>query len=99
MKSMPLLFVALALTALTAGAQEFSVYKWVDEDGVPQYTDRPPNTADAQSTGIRSRRTDPSAVMARAQVAYQLCIGGTPAARLPSAPATTSCSSARVAAT
>lgn len=56
-----LLFVA------TASANEFNVYKWVDEEGVPHYTDRPPMTARVEETGIRSRRTDPAEVEARAQ--------------------------------
>jgi len=67
MKCIPFLLLTLSLVALTAGAQEFNVYKWVDDEGVPQYTDRPPNAAEATATGIRSRRTDPSAVMARAE--------------------------------
>jgi hypothetical protein len=56
-----------ALGCATASAQEIAVYKWVDEDGVPQYTDRPPANEAATRTGIRSRRTNPGAVMARAE--------------------------------
>lgn len=67
MKVSGAIFVALLLTAGTTAAQEFSVYKWVDEDGVPHYTDRPPNAAEVQATGIRSRRTNPNAVMARVE--------------------------------
>ena len=63
---------AIALAALVLGttgasAQEFSVYKWVDDDGVPHYTDRPPASEDATRTGVRSQRTDPNAVMARVE--------------------------------
>jgi hypothetical protein len=58
---------ALLLLGATAVADEFAVYKWVDKDGVPQYTDRPPSNADVSFTGIRSQRTDPDAVMARAE--------------------------------
>jgi hypothetical protein len=46
-------------------ADDVSVYRWVDANGVPQYTDRPPNLAEASETGIRSRRTDPAALQAR----------------------------------
>jgi catalase len=63
--SIPL--VALILVCTTAVAQEFSVYTWVDDKGVPHYTDRPPNSAEATRTGIRSQRTDPNAVMARTE--------------------------------
>ncbi|MGI9329154.1 MAG: DUF4124 domain-containing protein [Gammaproteobacteria bacterium] len=66
-KRIPFLLVALSLTALTAGAQDFNVYRWVDDDGVPQYTDRPPSTEEVTATGVRSRRTDPEAVTARAE--------------------------------
>lgn len=58
---------ALALVCTTVMAQEFSVYKWVDEDGVPHYTDRPQASEEAMRTGIRSQRTDPNAVMARVE--------------------------------
>lgn len=60
----------LLLTALigaSAVASETTVYMWVDEDGVPQYTDRPPDDADVHPTRIQSRRTDPEAVQARVQ--------------------------------
>lgn len=63
--SIPL--VALILVCTTAVAQELSVYTWVDDKGVPHYTDRPPNSTEATRTGIRSQRTDPNAVMARTE--------------------------------
>jgi Skp family chaperone for outer membrane proteins len=71
MKCTTFLLLALSLAAVAASAQEFSVYKWVDKDGVPQYTDRPPTAADATPTGIRSRRTNPEAVMARTEQAAE----------------------------
>lgn len=67
MKVTAIPLAALALVCTTAVAQEFSVYKWVDNEGVPHYTDRPPNSTEATRTGIRSQRTDPNAVMARAE--------------------------------
>ena len=57
--------IVCGLAASAAAAEQFSVYKWVDENGVPQYTDRPPATAMAEQTGIHSRRTNPSSVRAR----------------------------------
>ena len=64
--------MAIALLILLAGgslqAQNSDtavVYKWVDENGVPQYTDRPPSDTEAQRTAIVTRRTDPAAVQAR----------------------------------
>ncbi len=67
MKSFSLAIATLivALAAANAAAEEFSVYKWVDENGVPQYTDRPPTTAMAERTGIHSARTTSSSVQAR----------------------------------
>lgn len=67
MKLKTVALAALVLACTNATAQEFSVYKWVDEDGVPHYTDRPPSSAEVTRTGVRSRRTDPDAVMARAE--------------------------------
>jgi len=67
MKVTAIPLAALALVCTTAFAQEFSVYTWVDDDGVPHYTDRPPAAAAATRTGIRSQRTDPNAVMARTE--------------------------------
>ncbi len=54
--------ILIGLVAMTAMAEQFSVYKWVDENGVPQYTDRPPSTAMVERTKIYSRRTNPAAV-------------------------------------
>lgn len=57
--------LGLALLAMTAAAEDVSVYRWVDNDGVQHFTDRPPSGAPAELTGIRSQRTDPGAVQAR----------------------------------
>lgn len=67
MKVTAIPLAALALVCTTAVAQEFSVYKWVDNEGVPHYTDRPPTSGEATRTGIRSQRTDPNAVIARVE--------------------------------
>lgn len=54
------------LTALPAAANDVTVYRWIDRDGVPHYTDRPQEGANAaEATEIRSRRTDPAALQAR----------------------------------
>jgi catalase len=65
MKVTAISLAALLLLGATALADDFPVYMWVDSDGVPHYTDRPPNSADVTFTGIRSQRTNPDAVMAR----------------------------------
>ncbi|MDJ0927238.1 MAG: DUF4124 domain-containing protein [Gammaproteobacteria bacterium] len=65
MKAAIIGIAALQLLLGVAFAQNDVVYKWVDEDGIPQYTDRPPMDVDAQPTGIKSRRTNPAAVQAR----------------------------------
>ncbi len=59
------LLLLAALMAMPAAANDFSVYKWVDGDGVPQYTDRPPASADAEQTDVRSQRTDLDNLQAR----------------------------------
>jgi len=50
----------LLATTLPAVAQDASVYKWVDAEGVPHYSDQPPADAAAQELNIRFRRTDRS---------------------------------------
>lgn len=69
MKLTLILLAALALVCSTAAGavDEFSVYTWVDDQGVPHYTDRPPTSGEATRTGIRSQRTDPNAVLARTE--------------------------------
>ena len=59
--------VLIGQTNSAAAADEVSVYRWIDEQGVPQFTDRPPSNAGAELTGIRSQRTDRSAVQARVE--------------------------------
>ena len=57
--------LGLATLAASATAEEVDVYRWVDNDGIQHFTDRPPSGAPAELTGIRSQRTDPGAVQAR----------------------------------
>jgi hypothetical protein len=63
-----LLFVVVALPAVfavvPAGAQDGSVYRWVDKDGTPHYQDRPPEGGDATELSLRYRATDPEAIAA-----------------------------------
>jgi hypothetical protein len=49
--------MVLAMASL-AEAQDTSVYKWVDPQGVPHYSDQPPTDASAEELNIRVRRTD-----------------------------------------
>ncbi len=55
----------LAIASNNAFGQQISVYKWVDEHGVPHYTDLPPEGASVEETNITFRRTDEQAVQAR----------------------------------
>ena len=59
--------LGLAVLAASATAEDVVVYRWVDNDGVQHFTDRPPNGAPVELTGIRSQRTDTSAVQARVE--------------------------------
>ena len=69
MKASAIWIIAATFAALASAswAEEVNVYRWIDRDGVPHFTDRPPSDANAEMTGIRSQRTDPSAVQARVQ--------------------------------
>jgi hypothetical protein len=63
-----LLVLAMAgAFAAVAGAQESAVYKWVDAQGVPHYSDQPPADVSATELPIRFRRTDRGMIQARAQ--------------------------------
>jgi hypothetical protein len=59
------LVLASALVVTPALAQQATVYKWTDEQGVPHYSDQPPANAESEALPIRYRRTDKSAVQAR----------------------------------
>jgi hypothetical protein len=58
--------MAAALTSV-AVAQEASVYKWVDAQGIPHYSDQPPADISSTELPIRFRRTDHGIIQARAQ--------------------------------
>ncbi len=68
MKTATVTILLLALGLATAAqADETAVYLWVDQNGIPHYTDRPPDDVNARRTLIQARRTDPSAVQARVE--------------------------------
>jgi hypothetical protein len=59
------LVLTSALVAMPAVAQQATVYKWTDEQGVPHYSDQPPVNAESEALPIRYRRPDRSAVQAK----------------------------------
>lgn len=59
------LVLASALVVTPALGQQATVYKWVDDQGVPHYSDQPPANAASEALPIRYRRTDRSTVQAR----------------------------------
>lgn len=48
----------ILVAAPAAMAQDASVFKWVDAEGVPHYSDQPPADASAEELNIRFRRSD-----------------------------------------
>jgi hypothetical protein len=58
--------------AAVAVAQESSVYKWVDAQGVPHYSDQPPMDSSATELPIRFRRTDRGMIQASAKANAEL---------------------------
>lgn len=58
--------LALFLATGIAGAQD-AVYKWVDDNGVPHYSDQPPMGTSVEAMDIRVRRTDRGALQARSR--------------------------------
>ena len=68
-----LLVVCIAGSAAsTAVAQDASVYKWVDAQGVPHFSDQPPMNSAAEELAIRYRKTDKAAVQARVKAESEL---------------------------
>jgi len=66
-------WLLVMLTAPAFGTDEVTVYRWVDEDGVPHYTDRPEDApGNVQRTEIRSQRTDPAQLQARVEARRDL---------------------------
>ena len=67
------LIVCIACSsASTAVAQDASVYKWVDTQGVPHFSDQPPTDSNAEELAIRIRRTDKAALQARVKAESEL---------------------------
>lgn len=60
-----LVLLASAVIATPAFAQQATVYKWTDDQGVPHYSDQPPINATSEALPIRYRRTDKAAVQSR----------------------------------
>ena len=55
------LVLASALVVTPAVAQQATVYKWTDQQGVTHYSDQPPVDAKSEALPIRYRRTDRAA--------------------------------------
>ena len=64
--------------SLTAIADEASVYKWVDAQGVPHYSDQPSVNSSSEELSIRYRKTDRTAQQARVKAKAE---GGNTAAK------------------
>ncbi|HEY0939221.1 MAG TPA: DUF4124 domain-containing protein [Steroidobacter sp.] len=60
----PLLLLTLAAAPLVAGSAFADVYKYTDEKGNTQYTDKPPSLP-AERLSVKSQRTDVVAVQER----------------------------------
>jgi len=67
-----LVFVVAGAFGTAALAQEASVYKWVDPQGVPSYSDQPPTDSAAEELPIRYRKTDRGALQARVKAQSEL---------------------------
>ncbi len=68
-------FIVLIITTTFGSgaiAQESSVYKWVDPQGVPHFSDQPPMDSASEELAIRYRKTDPAAVQARLKAESEL---------------------------
>ncbi len=59
-----------------AVAQEASVYKWVDAQGVPHFSDQPAADVSAEETSIRFRKSDRGAIQARLKAKSELAAAG-----------------------
>ena len=56
----------------TASAQESSVYKWVDPQGVPHFSDQPPTDGNAEELAIYYKKTDRAALQASQKAKAEL---------------------------
>ena len=68
------LLLTLATATLAAGIATADVYKYKDEKGNIQYTDKPPSLP-AERLNVQSQRTDMVAVQARQQAEQQPAAG------------------------
>ena len=67
-----LVFVVAGAFGAAALAQEAPVYKWVDPQGVPSYSDQPPPESAAKEIPIYYRKTDRGALQARVKAKSEL---------------------------
>ena len=68
-----LLVLCIAVSyGATAVAQEASVYKWVDSQGVPHFSDQPPAGSSAEGLAIHYNKTDRAALQARLKAKSEL---------------------------
>jgi hypothetical protein len=83
----PLLLLTLAAASLAAGTTLADVYKYKDERGNIQYTDKPPSLP-AERLNVQSQRTDVVAAQERSEavVARQTNNAAAPAANKPEEP-------------
>ena len=66
----PLLLLTVAAAPLVAGTAFADVYKYIDEKGNTQYTDKPPSLP-AERLNVKSQRTDIVAVQERREQEQQ----------------------------
>ncbi len=66
MEVMKAILLLASLVLALSGAHAAEIYKYLDENGNVQYTDKPP-TLPAQRLQIRNQPTDPAAVQEREQ--------------------------------
>ncbi len=70
------LLLGLSLPVTVAMAQQAAVYRWVDGQGVPHYSDQPPANATAEELALRFRRTDRGAMQAQTKARADLAAAG-----------------------
>lgn len=75
----PVLLLTLVAATLAAGTAVADVYKYKDEKGNIQYTDKPPSLP-AERLNVQSQRTDVVAAQERSQAVVKANTSSTPAA-------------------
>ena len=78
----PVLLLTLAAASLAAGAAYADVYKYKDEKGNIQYTDKPPSLP-AERLNVQSQRTDIVAAQQRSQAVVKANTSAPPPADEP----------------